>query len=103
DGVVMVSVGVVARFDVKPGLGEEMPAFFAERLPIVETQPTTTVWFAFRVSDTTYGAFAAFASEEDRDALLASGGPQLSQRYRHLFSKPPSFEKVDVIEARLVQ
>lgn len=94
-------VGVLARFETEPGSDEEMVAFFREGLPIVEAQPETTVWFAFRVGDSTYGAFAAFATSEDRDALLASGGPQLSQKYRHLFAAPPSFEKVDVLEARL--
>jgi hypothetical protein len=79
------------------------PRFFAEGLPIVETQPITTAWFAFRIDDTTYGAFAAFASDEDRSALLAAGGPQLSERYRHLFVAPPSFETVDVLESRFVQ
>lgn len=78
-----------------------MAAFFRQGLPIVETQPDTTAWFAYRVSDTTYGAFAAFATDEDREALLASGGPQLSQKYQHLFTARPSFEKIDVLETRL--
>jgi hypothetical protein len=99
----MVRVGVLARFEATAGSENEMAAFFAEGLPIVETQPTTTAWFAFRIDDSTYGAFAAFASDEDRSAPLAAGGPQLSERYRHLFVAPPSFEKVDVLEARFVQ
>jgi hypothetical protein len=70
-------------------------------LPLVQAQPGTTLWFAFRRSDTTYGAFAAFANDQDRDALLSSGGPQLSKKYAHLFTAAPSFDKVDVLEARL--
>jgi hypothetical protein len=100
--MIMVRVGVLARFEAEPGSDEEMAAFFREGLSIVEAQSTGTVWFAFRVGETTYGAFAAFAADEDREALLANGGPQLSQRYRHLFTVPPSFEKVDVLETRLV-
>ena len=99
----MAQVGVLARFETTPGSDDAMAAFFAEGLPIVEAQPYTTAWFAFRISDTTYGAFAAFASDEDRAALLAAGGPQLSERHRHLFVAPPSFEKVDVIESRFIQ
>jgi hypothetical protein len=95
----MVTVGVIARFEVKPGLEQDAAAFFKEGPPTVEVQPSTTVWFAFRVSETTYGAFAAFANEQDREALLAIGGPQISRRYTHLFAVPPSFEKVDVLEA----
>ncbi len=75
---------------------------FSGGLSIVEAQPAGTVWFAFRIGETTYGAFAAFAADEDREALLASGGPQLSQRYLRLFTVPPSFEKVDVLQTRLV-
>ncbi len=53
----MVSVGVLARFEVKPGLEADVARFFKEGLPLVKAQPATTVWFAFRQSDTTYGAF----------------------------------------------
>jgi hypothetical protein len=97
----MVTVGVLGRFEVKPGLEQDVADFFKEGLPLVETQPSTTVWFAFRLSETTYGAFAAFADAQDRDALLASGGPQLARKYAHLFAEAPSFDKVDVLEARL--
>lgn len=97
----MVQVGVVAQFVSKPGHEREMAAFFKEGLPLVEAQPTTTVWFAFQTNSTTYGAFAAFATIEDRDALLASAGPKLSQKYEHLFAAPPRFDLVEVLEARL--
>ncbi len=97
----MVTVGVLARFEVKPGLEQDVADFFKEGLPLVEAQPSTTLWFAFRLSETTYGAFAAFANAQDRDALLASGGPQLSRKYAQLFAEAPSFDKVDVLEARL--
>lgn len=97
----MVHVGVLARFEAKPGSAAEMAHFFEEGLPLVEAQPPTTVWFAYRISETTYGAFAAFANNRDREALLSAGGPQLSSKYGHLFLTPPSFDKVDVLEARL--
>lgn len=97
----MVTVGVLARFEVKPGLEQDVAEFFKEGLPLVAAQPSTTVWFAFRLAETMYGAFAAFANDQDRDALLASGGPQLARKYAHLFAQAPSFDKVDVLEARL--
>jgi hypothetical protein len=78
-----------------------MAGFFEAGLPLVEVQPETTVWFAFRVDETTFGAFAAFADAGDRDALLAAGGPQLSEAYRHLFTSPPSFDEVDLLAARM--
>jgi hypothetical protein len=97
----MVGVGVLARFEVRPDSGAEIGNFFKEGLPLVEAQPESTVWFAFRLNETTYGAFAAFANDRDRDALLSAGGPQLSQRYRHLFTSRPTFDKVDLLEVRI--
>jgi hypothetical protein len=101
DDVPMISVGVLARFETKPNSGGEMAAFFREGLPFVAEQPETTMWFAFCVNKTTYGAFAAFADDRDRDALLSSGGPQLAKKYGHLFTSPPTFDKVDLLEARI--
>ena len=59
------------------------------------------MWFAFRIDDTTFGAFAAFAADDDRDALLASGGPRLSGQRAELFAAQPTFEKVDIVSTRV--
>jgi hypothetical protein len=96
----MVPVGVLARFDAHPGLESEIERFFKEGLAIVEQQPATTRWFAFRLGPTTYGAFATFANEEDRTALLSTGGPVSSQTHAELFARPPTFEMVELLEVR---
>jgi hypothetical protein len=96
----MSAVGVLARFEFRPGHDDEVARFFAAGREIVEDQPATTGWYAVRVGPTTYAAFAVFASDADREALLAAGGPVLSKSYAHLFAGPPSFDKVDVVESR---
>lgn len=96
----MVTVGVLARFDAQPGLESEVERFLKEGLAIVEQQPATTRWFAFRLGPTTYGAFATFANEEDRNALLSTGGPVSAKSHSGLFAQRPTFEKFDVLEAR---
>jgi hypothetical protein len=98
--VAVNTVGVLARFMVNPGSEQAMAAFFAAGRAIVDHEPSTTTWVAFRVDDTTYGAFATFADEADREALLSRGGPQLSEEMAHLFSDAPVFEKVDLFEVR---
>ena len=97
----MPTVGVIAHFEAKPGQEARMEQFFQEGVKIVETQPASTQWFAFRISPTRYGAFAVFDSEADREALLAAGGPKLSIAYQAVFAERPSFEKVDILESRL--
>jgi hypothetical protein len=96
----MSVVGVLARFEAKVGTDASIASFFQAGRLIVEGQPASTSWFAFRIGPTTYGAFAAFASEEDRDALLAAGGPTASREHADLFLHPPTFEKVEVLEVR---
>lgn len=96
----MAMVGVLATFDVKPENDAAVEEFFRLGQLVVEGQPETTQWFAYRLSATTYGAFAVFASKEDRDALLAAGGPKASRDSPDLFERAPTFEKVDVIAAR---
>lgn len=96
----MVTVGVLATFEFKPGNESVAAEFFQRGLQIVDDQPPSTVWFAFQLSPTRYGAFAAFADKDDRDALLAAGGPKLSQDNVDLFETPPTFELVDLVAAR---
>ena len=54
----MVGVGVFARFKAKPDSGAEIVRFCEEGLPIVEAQPKNTVWSAFGLNGTSYGALA---------------------------------------------
>jgi len=71
----MVPVGVLARFEAKSGNEAKVEHFFQEGLAIVQQQKASTVWFAFRLSPTAFGAFTSFANEE-RSALLSVGGPK---------------------------
>lgn len=70
----MVTAGVLARFEFRADDESAAELFFRSGKPIVERQPPATVWFAYRLGPALYGAFAAFASAEDRQALLSPGG-----------------------------
>ena len=97
----MFTVAVIAEFEAKPGTDAEIQDFFARGLTIVEQQPASTMWIAYRTGPTSFGAFAAFATEADRDALLSAGGPKMSRDFADLFASPPSFKKADVLKARV--
>jgi hypothetical protein len=97
----MATVGVVATFEFKAGNDVAVERFFRDGQLTVEGQPATTLWFAYRLGPTTYGAFAAFASNEDRAALLAAGGPKASRDSAALFERPPTFQEVDIVAARI--
>jgi quinol monooxygenase YgiN len=97
----MVTVGVLARFEAKPGNEAAVERFFNEGRLIVQRGKASTAWYAFRLGPTTFGAFAAFADEEARHALLSVGGPVLAERHPELFAEPPTFEMADVLAAKL--
>jgi hypothetical protein len=96
----VVTVGVLARFEFKVDDQPAAELFFSGGKAIVDRQPAATVWFAYRLGPGVYGAFAAFARDEDRQALLSSGGPKVAAANAGLFVRPPSFELVDIVEAR---
>jgi quinol monooxygenase YgiN len=77
-----VDRGLLAILEAKPGKGEDLAAFLAQgRAPAAE-EPGTVTWYAFRLSDTTYGIFN---DEDGRQAhlhgripaALADVGPEL--------------------------
>ena len=96
----MVTVGVLAKFEFKAGNEAAVERFFRQGQLVVQGQPETTQWFAYRLGATTDGAFAVFANDEDREALLSAGGPRASRESAELFENASTFEKVDIVAAR---
>ena len=97
-----LTVGVLALVEAKPGKEAEVEAFLETGRSIVEQEPGTVVWYAFRVDGSTFGIFDAFADDAGRDAHLNGRVAEaLMARADELFSEPPAIEKVDVIASKL--
>ena len=98
----MVTVGVLARLEAKPGKEEEVARFLEGALPLAQQEEATTAWFAIRMGPSTFGIFDVFPDEPRREAHLA--GPiaaGLMQRADELLTEPPMIEKVDVLASKL--
>jgi quinol monooxygenase YgiN len=98
----MVTVGILATLKAKPGKEAELADFLAGALPLAEGEPETTVWFAIKIDESTYGIFDAFPGSEGRQAHLA--GPiasALMAKAGDLLSEPPSITPVDILAAKL--
>ena len=67
----MVTVGVLARLEAKPGKEEEVARFLEGALPLAQQEEATTAWFAIRMGPSTFGIFDVFPDEPGRDAHLA--------------------------------
>src|SRR5436190_7442779 len=94
----MVTVGVLARLEAKPGMEEEVARFLEGALPLAQQEEATTAWFAIRLGPSTFGIFDVFPDEPGREAHLA--GPiaaALIQRADELLTEPPMIVIVEVL------
>ena len=100
----MVTVGVLARLEAKPGKEEEVANFLGGALPLAQQEEATTAWFAIRLGPSTFGIFDVFPDDAGRDAHLS--GPiatALMEKAGELLSRPPTIEKVDVLASKLAE
>jgi len=98
----MVTVGLLVRLEAKPGKETEVENFLESGLALVEEEPETTVWFAIRMGQSTFGIFDAFPSESGRQAHLSGKvAAALMAKASDLLAQPPVIENVDVLAVKL--
>ena len=64
----MLTVGLYARLEAKPGKADELAGFLKQGLALANAETTTPVWFAVRFGPTTFAIFDAFTGEAGRQA-----------------------------------
>ena len=96
-----VKLGVLALLEAKPGRGNDLAAFLQAGRDLAATEDGTITWYAFRASDTTYGIFDTFETEEARQAHLNGEIPTaLGQVADDLLAAPPDIRTVEVIAVK---
>jgi quinol monooxygenase YgiN len=98
----MVTLGLFARLEAKAGKEEELAAFLMQGLKMAKQEGTTPVWFALRLSPSTFAIFDAFTDEAGRQAHLT--GPiakALMEQASQLLSSAPAIERLEVLGAKL--
>jgi LuxR family transcriptional regulator, maltose regulon positive regulatory protein len=71
------------------------------RQPLAAAEPATVTWYAFKLSDTTFGIFDTFSDEAGRQAHL--NGPiaaALGQAGPGLLAKDPDIQRPDILAAK---
>lgn len=97
----MVTVGLLARMEAKPGRESDVQSFLEGALPLAQQEAETTAWFAVRQGSTFY-IFDAFPDDSGRQAHL--NGPiaaALMQNADDLLSEPPDIQQLDVLASKL--
>ena len=98
----MVTTGLIVRLEARAGKEEDLAAFLAGALPLVEEEPETVAWLAVRWDGSSFAIVDAFPDEAGRQAHLAGAvAAALGERAGELLATPPEIQQVDVLAAKL--
>lgn len=96
-----VTLGLLATLEAKPGKGAELAAFLEQGRAIAVAEEGTVTWYAFKISETTYGIFDTFEGEEGRAAHLGGQIPAaLGQIGPELLGADPNIQMVDIVAVK---
>ena len=98
----MLKHSLFVRLEAKPGKEGDVEAFLKQGLQMASAEATTPLWFALRLSKSSFAIFDAFRDEEGRKTHL--NGPiaqALMEQAPVLLSSPPVIERLDVLGAKL--
>ncbi|MDI3313381.1 MAG: antibiotic biosynthesis monooxygenase [Mycobacterium sp.] len=96
-----MSCGILALLEAKPGKGDDLAAFLKAGRAIAAAEPQTMSWYAFKLSDTTYGIFDTFADEDGRQAHLTGQMPvELGKIADELLAKEPDIRPIDILAVK---
>ena len=99
-----VKLALLVRLQARPGKENELAEFLRHTLAVAQDEPETTAWFAIHLGKSTFAIFDVFTDEAGRQAHLSGAlAAALKEKSHELLAKPPVFEKIDVLAAKLAQ
>jgi quinol monooxygenase YgiN len=96
-----VQFGLLATLEAKPGRGDDLAAFLKQGRELAVAETGTVTWYAFKISDTTYGIFDTFDDEDGRQAHLTGQIPAaLGQVGPDLLAADPDIKLIDIVAVK---
>lgn len=96
-----VDRGLLALLEARPGKGDELAGFLKQGRELAAAETGTVTWYAFKLSDTTYGIFDTFEGEDGRRAHLNGQIPAaLAEVGPDLLASDPDIRMVDVLAVK---
>jgi quinol monooxygenase YgiN len=96
-----VRLGVLAQLEAAPGKSEELAAFLQAGRELAVAEQGTVTWYAFKLSETRYGIFDSFETDDARQAHLNGEIPRaLGQVAPDLLASAPEIHTVDIIAVK---
>ena len=93
-----VTLGILALLEARAGKGDELAAFLKAGRDLAVAEEGTVTWYAFKISDTSYGIFDTFATDDARIAHINGQIPAaLAKVSADLLASDPDIRPVDVL------
>ena len=96
-----VRFGVLALLEAKPEKGSELGRFLENGRALAVAEEGTVTWYAFKVSETTYGIFDTFEDQDGRQAHLNGEIPKaLASVAPELLASEPDIRTVEIVAVK---
>jgi quinol monooxygenase YgiN len=96
-----VTLGILALLEAKPGKGDELAAFLKSGRDLAVAEEGTVTWYAFKISDTSYGLFDTFVTDDARTAHINGQIPAaLAQVSADLLARAPDIQPVNLVAVK---
>jgi hypothetical protein len=96
-----VQLGILALLEAKSGKGDDLAAFLEAGRALAVAEEGTVTWYAFKISDTTYGIFDTFETEQARQAHIDGEIPRaLGQVGADLLAADADIRTVDIVAVK---
>jgi quinol monooxygenase YgiN len=96
-----VTLGILALLEAKAGKGDELAAFLKAGRELAVAEEGTVTWYAFKISDTSYGIFDTFATGDARTAHINGQIPAaLAEVSADLLAREPHIQPVDLLAVK---
>jgi quinol monooxygenase YgiN len=93
--------GLIAFLEAKPGKGGELADFLRKGRELAAAESGTVTWYAFQLSETTFGIFDTFEDEDGRQAHLNGQIPAaLGQVAPDLLAEDPDIRTTDILAVK---
>lgn len=94
----MEEIGILALIEAKPGKGPDLHALLKSARAAAVAEQGTVNWFAFQVSENTFGIFDTFDNEDSRIAHINGEIPKaLAASGDEILAKEPDIQTVDIV------
>ena len=96
-----VTLGILALLEAKTGKGEQLAAFLKAGRELAAAEEGTVTWYAFKISNTSYGIFDTFATGDARTAHINGQIPAaLAQISADLLARAPDIQPVSLLAVK---